>query len=75
MHTVTPRYTNSAVYLHTWPASTVTKVTLSIPFIIGHRSVLASETVNPNEANTGTKAAIIFATMSLDLETMPASPA
>ena len=38
-------------------------------------SVLASETVNPNEPHTAMISAIIFAGLFLDLETMPASSA
>ena len=75
-HTVAPRYTNLADCLCTWPAASVTKVTLSIPFVIGHTvSVLASETANPNEAYIATAPASIFARLCLDLETMPASSA
>ena len=36
LHTVAPRYTNLAVCLYTWPAASVTKVTLSIIFVIRH---------------------------------------
>ena len=44
-----------AVCLYTWPAASVTKVTLSIHFVVRHVVyVLASETVNPNEAHTAT---------------------
>lgn len=38
-------------------------------------SVLASETVNPNEAHTAMISAIIFARLFFDLETMPTSSA
>ena len=62
--------------VYAWPAASVTKVSLSIPFVIRHMvSVSASETVNPNEADTATITTIIFARLFLDLETMPASSA
>ena len=65
-----------AVCLYTWPAASVKKATLSVPFVIRHMvSVLVSETVNPNEALTATITVIIFARLLLDLETMPASSA
>ena len=58
--------------MYTWPAASVTNVTLSIPFVIRHMvSVLASETVSPNEAHIATISAIILARLFLDLETIP----
>ena len=60
--------------MYTWPIASVTKVTLSIYFVIKHMvSVLASETTNPNEEHTATITVRISARLFLDLVTMPAS--
>ena len=62
--------------MYTWPAASVTQVTLFILFVIRYMvSVLASETVNPNEAHTATITAIIFARLFVDIQTRPPSSA
>ena len=76
--TFPPRYTNSFVWLYTWPAaSTLNKaVDSGIPFARRHIiSVLASDTVRPNAAHTTTITSIISLSCSVDCETTPASSA
>ena len=72
------RYTNSRVWLYTWPvASTLNMaVDYGIPFAREHMiSVLASNTVRPHAAHTTTITPIIFLSCSGDCETTPASSA
>ena len=72
------RYTNSFVWLYTWPAASTLNVVVDsgIPFARKHMvSVLASDTVRPNAAHTTTITSIIFLSCSGDLETTPASSA
>ena len=74
--TFPPRYTNSCVFLYTWPAASTLNVAVasSIPLVHKHMiSVLASETVRPNAAHTVTITTIIFLSCSGDCETTPAS--
>ena len=55
--TFTPRYTNSFVWLYTWPADSTLNVAVvsGIPFARKHMiSALASDTVRPNAAYTTT---------------------
>ena len=65
--TFVPRYTNSFVWLYTWPAASTLNVTVDsgIPFARKHMiSVLASNTVRPNAAHTTTITPIIFLSCS-----------
>ena len=55
--TFTPRYTNSFVWLYTWPAASTLNMAVdsSIPFARKHiTSVLAPDTLRPNAAHTTT---------------------
>ena len=75
---IPPRYTNSFVWLYTWPAASTLNVAVDsgIPFVRKHMiSVLASDTVRPNTAHTTTITPIIFLNCSGDCETTPASSA
>ena len=76
--TFPPRYTNSFVWFYTWPAASTLNVAVDpgIPFARKYMiSVLASDTVRPNAANTTTISSIIFLSCSGDCETTPASSA
>ena len=74
--TFPPRYTNSFVWLFTWPAASTLNVAVDsgIPFARKDMvSVLAYDAVRPNAAHTTTITSIIFLSCSGDLETTPAS--
>ena len=74
--TFPPRYTNTFVWLYTWPAASTLNMAVDsgIPFVGKHIiSVLASDTVRPNAAHTTTITPIIF--LSCWCETTPASSA
>ena len=76
--TFTPRYTNSFVWLYTWPAASTLNVAADsgIPFARKHIiPVLASDTVRPNTAHTTTITPIIFLSCLGDCETTPAPSA
>ena len=76
--TFPPRYTNSFVWLYTWPAASTLNVAVDfgIPFARKHMiSVLVSYMVRPNAAHTTTITPIIFLNCSGDCETTPASSA
>ena len=69
--TFSPRYTNSFVWLYTWPAAYTLNVAVDsgIPLARKHMtSVLASDTVRPNAAHT-TTITTIFLNCSGDCET------
>ena len=74
--TFPPRYTNSYVWLYTWPAAYTlnTAVDSDIPFARKYMiSVLVSDTTRPNAAHTTTITPIIFLSCSGDCEMTPAS--
>ena len=76
--TFPPRYTNSFIWLYTWPAASTLNVAVDsgIPFARKHMiSVLVSDTVRPIAAHTTTITPIIFLSCSGDCETNPASSA
>ena len=73
-----PRYTNSFVWLYTWPAASTLNMAVDsgIPFVRKHMiSVLVSDTVRPNAAHTTTITHIIFSAARGDCETTSASSA
>ena len=75
---VPPRYTNSFVWLYTWPAASTLNVAVDsgIPFVRKHMiSVLAADTVRLNAVHTTTITPVIFLGCSGDCETTPASSA
>ena len=75
---VPPRYTNSLVWLYTWPAASTLNMAVdsSIPFVRRYTiSVLASDTIRPNAAHTTRIIPTIFLGCSGDYETTPASSA
>ena len=76
--TFPPRYTNSFVWLYTWPTASTLNVAVDsgIPFTRQHViSVLASDMMRPNAAHTATITSIIFLGYSGDCETTPVSSA
>ena len=76
--TFPPRYTNSFVWLYTWPATSTLNVAVDsgIGFARKHMiSVLATYTLRPNAAHTTTITPIIFLSFSGDSETTTASSA
>ena len=75
---VPPRYTNSFVWLYTWPAASTLNMAVDsgIPFVLKHMiSVFAPDTVRPNAAHTTTITPIIFLGCSGDCKTTPTSSA
>ena len=75
---VPPRYTNSFVWLYTWPAASTLKVAVDyrIPFVRKHMiSTLGSNTVRPNAAHTTTITPMSFRSYSGNCETTPESSA
>ena len=64
-----PRYTNSFVWLYTWPVASTLNMAVDsgIPFVCKHMiSILASDTVRSNAAHTTTITPIIFLSCSGD---------
>ena len=60
--TFPPRYTNSSVWLYTWPAVTTLNVAVDsvIPFVRKHMiSVLDSDTMRPNVTHTTTMISVL----------------
>ena len=71
-----PRYTNSFIWLYTWPAASTLNMAVDsgISFVCKHMIlVLASDTVRPNDVHTTTITPIIFLSCLGDCETSPAS--
>ena len=69
--TFPPRYTNSFVWLYTWPAASTLNMAMNfgITFMRNHMiSALASDTLRPNAAHTTTIISIIFLSCSGDCE-------
>ena len=76
--TFPPRYTNSFVWLYTWPAASTLNMAVDsgIPSVPKRMiSVLASDIVRLNAAHTTTITPIIFFNCSGNCETTPASSA
>ena len=76
--TAPPRYSNSAVWLYTWPAASTLNMAVDsgIPFARQHMSsVLTFDTLRPNAPHTTTITPIISLSRSGDCETTAASSA
>ena len=76
--TFPPRYTNSFVWLYTWPAASTLNVTVDSGILFARKhmiSVLASDTVRPDAAHTTTITPMIFLSCLGDCQTTPASSA